>query len=480
MGEQVIRVLLVEDDDGIRMAMQRELLAMGFRLEVAPSAEHAQKRVKEADFDVILLDLHLPGIDGISFFRQLREISSDPPQVIILSGETRFDLAVEALRLGAFDYIVKPPNLDILNHQVRQAAADRLLRQELARLKLLLEHRTRAHQPIGQSPAFERMLNMAKMAAPTDVPVLLLGETGSGKEVMANYVHEISHRREGPFVPINCAAIPDTLMESELFGYERGAFSGANKQKAGYFEMAEGGTLFLDEIGEMDLSTQSKLLRAVETGKYFRVGGTRSITSDVRIISATNRDLRAESENGRFRADLFYRLQGFDVHIPSLRERADDIPLLATYFLSSKGEAPRVAERAMEALQRYHWPGNVRELAHVLQKSRILAQGREIGVEHLPAEISSLAPPIAPPVMDAVPLAPVVPLGAPPLFSDEAVEAIDEMTEDNTRPSLEELERQYILKVLDEQEGHQGRTADILQISPRTLYRKLQQYRGEV
>lgn len=454
--DRPLSVLLVEDDPGIRKAVQKELTSRNFVTKAAGSAERAQEYIEKEEFDIVLLDLGLPGMDGLAFLKQINEEMS-PPQVIIMTGEARFEKAVQALRLGAYDYIVKPASPDVLDMRIRQAAQKRQLMKEVTRLQFLLAERCPVVSPVGKSPSYQKALTLAQMVAPTETPILLLSETGSGKEVMAQYIHRISLRRSGPFVAINCAAIPENLMESEFFGYEAGAFTGATKRRPGYFEMAEGGTIFLDEIGEMDLGFQSKLLRVVETGTFYRVGGTKPVKVDFRIISATNRDLLKEVNEGRFRADLYYRLQGFDVRIPPLRDRREDIPFLVEHFLGSrKGTPAQITPEVLECLSRAPWPGNIRELFNVLEKALIMAQGEPISLQHLPLEISNLTEnrPAAP---AAVPAAPVV---------------------DNSPPSetLADVEREYILRVLDFESGHQGRAAKTLGISPRTLYRKLKDY----
>ncbi len=456
--DRPISVLLVEDDPGLRKAVQKELLARNFGVKAAGSAERAQEYARKEEFDVILLDLGLPGMDGLGFLKQLSEELS-PPQVIIMTGEARFEKAVQALRLGAYDYIVKPADTDVLEVRVRQAAQKRRLMKEVVRLQFLLAERNPVVTPVGKSPAYQKALTLAQMVAPTETPILLLSETGSGKEVMAQYIHRISLRRDGPFVAINCAAIPENLMESEFFGYEAGAFTGATRRRPGYFEMAEGGTIFLDEIGEMDLGFQSKLLRVVETGTFFRVGGTKPVKVDFRIISATNRDLLKEVNEGRFRADLYYRLQGFDIRIPPLRERKEDIPFLVEHFLGSrKGPPAKITPEALECLTKVPWPGNIRELFNVLEKALIMAQGEPISVKHLPLEITQAAAPPPPPSPTPEPAPERAPEPDPPT------------------KSLAEVEKEYILRVLEHVGGHQGRAASVLGISPRTLYRKLKEY----
>ncbi len=453
--DRPIRVLLVEDDAGLRKAVQKELVGRNFVVKSAGSAERAQQYAGKEEFDVILLDLGLPGMDGLGFLKQLSEELS-PPQVIIMTGEARFEKAVQALRLGAYDYIVKPAETDVLEVRIRQAAQKRHLMREVTRLQFLLAERSPVVTPVGKSPAYQKALTLAQMVAPTETPILLLSETGSGKEVMAQYIHRISLRRDGPFVAINCAAIPENLMESEFFGYEAGAFTGATKRRPGYFEMAEGGTIFLDEIGEMDLGFQSKLLRVVETGTFYRVGGTKPVKVDFRIISATNRDLLKEVNEGRFRADLYYRLQGFDIRIPPLRERREDIPFLVEHFLGSRhGTSAKITPEALECLTKEPWPGNIRELFNVLEKALIMAQGEPVSLDHLPVEITQACAPVS----EQEPEQPPEPEPAPP----------------PTR-SLAEVEKEYILRVLEHEGGHQGRAASVLGISPRTLYRKLKEY----
>lgn len=461
--ERAIPVLVVEDDPGIRKALQKELASRNFTVSTAGSAERAQDLAQEEDFDVILLDLGLPGMDGLAFLKLLNSQLS-PPQVIIHTGDAVFEKAVQALRLGAYDYLVKPADPDLVDMRLRHAAQKRQLMREVTRLQFLLADKAPAVTPVGKSPSYQKALTLAQMVAPTETPILLLGETGSGKEVMANYIHRISLRQKGPFVAINCAAIPENLMESEFFGHEVGAFTGATKRRPGYFEMAEGGTIFLDEIGEMDLGFQSKLLRVAETGTFFRVGGTKPVKVDVRIVSATNRDLLKEVNEGRFRADLYYRLQGFDIRIPPMRERREDIPFLVEHFLASRRGSPaQISPEALDCLAQAPWPGNIRELFHVLEKALIMAQGEPISNKHLPVEISGLQSTTPPPLAVAFP-----PVALPGRTSTDEQPPLT--------ATLEEVERNHILRVLDSEEGHQGRAAQLLGISPRTLYRKLKEY----
>jgi len=457
-----VHVLMVEDDPSIRKAVSKDLASRDFIMTTAGSAERGQELVQDEEFDVALLDLALPGMDGLSFLKLIKEQLS-PPEVIIMTGEAKFEKAVQALRLGAYDYIVKPAAPDLLDMRIRQAAQKRQLMREVTKLQFLLADKEPVVSPVGKSPAYQKALTLAQMVAPTETPILLLGETGSGKEVLAHYIHRTSLRQKGPFVPINCAAIPDNLMETEFFGHEIGAFTGATRRRPGYFEMAEGGTIFLDEIGEMDLNFQSKLLRVVESGTFFRVGGSKPVKVDVRIISATNRDLLKEVNEGRFRADLYYRLQGFDGRIPPLRERREDIPFLVEHYLGSRRGGPaQITQEALDCLAQADWPGNIRELFHVLEKALIMAQGEPITPRHLPVEISGITPhPLISDAMEGEVQQSAISSGASP--------------EDLTLP-LEEVEKRHILRVLESVDGHQGRAAQILQISPRTLYRKLKTY----
>jgi len=436
-----ITLLVLEDDASFGGVLEEELRARGHEVERAETVAEARERVRRGSFDVALLDLQLPDGSGLDVLREVFA-ESLPLEVLILTGNAEVPTALEAMRLGAYDYVAKPPRLEELNVLVQKAAEKARLRRENAALRVRLRH----HEPMSGfvtgDPSTKEMLATLERAAGSPLPVLIEGETGTGKELLARALHEHSPRKAFPFVPINCAALPENLIESELFGHERGAFTGALDRKIGLFEVASRGTLFLDEIGELSLALQSRLLRVLETQEFFRVGGTRSVRVDVRVVSATNRDLRAEVEAGRFRQDLFYRLLGVALRVPPLRARRGDVALLARHFLDRGGSGRMLDAGALETLGAYDWPGNVRELEMVIGRAAVLSPGSVIRAEDLPLEVR--------------------PRAAPRVL--------------RTDLSLAEMEREYIQAVLEKNRGHRGRTAEALGIDPKTLYNKLQSW----
>ncbi len=408
----------------------------------------------------------MPGLDGLAVLRSLRE-EVGHPEVILLTGNATVETAVEAMKLGAYDFVTKPCRIEVLDALVRAAARKRGMRQENDRLKRREEHREPSPLAHGwNSRAMEPVLRLIDRLAPSDLPVLVLGESGVGKELVAREIHRRSRRAAGPFVDLNCAAIPDQLLESELFGNEKGAFTGAESARAGLFEAADGGTLFLDEVGELPSGLQVKLLRVLETMSFFRVGGRRKVTVNVRLVAATNRDLAAEAQSNRFRADLYYRINAGTIEVPPLRDRHEEIRTLAEAFL--RGVDPRLAlaDGVLEALQAYSWPGNVRELRNVIERATLLGREGMIRLEDLPREIveqrgERRATPAAPHEMPV----PWAASSLPPA-----------MSESWHASSLQEVERQRILEVLESCRWHRGRAAEILGISVRTLYRKIKAY----
>jgi two-component system, NtrC family, response regulator AtoC len=433
-----ISILILEDDPSFGGVVEEELRARGDDVTRISSVAAALDQLRDDSYDVVLLDLHLPDGSGLEV---LRVISAQalPVEALVLTGHAEVPTALEALRLGAYDYLAKPPRLDELQVLVEKASEKARLRRENAALRA----RIRQHEPVGgfvtADPTTRQLLETLDRAAASALPVLIQGETGTGKELLARALHEHSPRSAFPFVPLNCAALPETLIESELFGHERGAFTGAIDRKTGFFEVANRGTIFLDEIGELGLQLQSRLLRVLETQEFFRVGGTRPVRVDVRVVSATNREPKAEVEAGRFRGDLFYRLNGVSLRVPPLRERRGDIPLLARHFLDRTGEGRMLSPAATEALAAYDWPGNVRELEMVIGRAAVLVQGPVIDAPDLPLEVR--------------------PRAAPRVMRGDL--------------TLAEMEREYILTVLERNRGHRGRTAEALGIDPKTLYNKL-------
>jgi two-component system response regulator AtoC len=436
-----IAVLVVEDDPAFGSVLEEELRAKGHAVERTDSVAEACERLLEDTYDVALLDLQLPDGSGLDV---LRRVSAEGVAVeaLVLTGHAEVPTALEAMRLGAYDYLSKPPRLDELQVLVAKAAEKARLRRENVALRVRLRRHESARGFVTDDPATKQVLATLARAAPSPLPVLIQGETGTGKELLARALHEQGPRAGFPFVPLTCAARPENLIESELFGHERGAFTGAIERKTGLFEVATRGTVFLDEIGELSLPLQSRLLRVLETQEFFRVGGTRPVRVDVRVVSATNRDLRAEVEVGRFREDLFYRLNGVTLRVPPLRARRGDIALLARHFLDRGGSGRLLDDSAVGALRAYDWPGNVRELEMVVGRAALLAPDPTIRGEDLPLEIR--------------------PRAAPRVL--------------RTDLSLADMEKEYVLAALERNKGHRGRTAEALDIDPKTLYNKLRSW----
>jgi DNA-binding NtrC family response regulator len=383
-------ILIVDDEPAARYGLRRALEAK-YRIAEADSAESAREALPREQPDLVLLDMVLPGQNGISFLRWMREQGSEVP-VLMVSALDTAKTAVEALQVGATDYLVKGFELEELRQRVGNLLKLATLERENGDLRRRLTTEGQFGQMIGRTAEMRRAFEMADRVASADSTVLILGESGTGKDLLAQEIHARSPRSAKPFVAVNCAALPETLIESELFGYERGAFTGAAQQKKGKFELASGGTLFLDEIGDMNPTTQAKVLRALENRTIERLGGTQSIPVDVRVISATHRNLAAEIRAGKFREDLFYRLRVVTVELPSLRAHKEDISVLAETFMQMHGlrlgRTARLSREAVAALERYDWPGNVRELKNALERSLVLCRGEEIGVDDLPEEVA--------------------------------------------------------------------------------------------
>ncbi|CDM64504.1 sigma-54-dependent transcriptional regulator [Pyrinomonas methylaliphatogenes] len=453
---QRAKLLVVEDEANLRLVLQKELERMGHEVHTAADGEAALRALEEESFDVLLCDINMPRMNGMELLRRVRE-RANPPEVIMLTGYATVETAVEAMKLGAYDYLTKPYRIVELDALVRQAAEKRHLRVDNQRLRAQLARQAEPWPIIYVSAAMRECLRLVERVAQSDVSVLITGESGTGKELIAHEIHRLSARREGAFVDLNCAALPSELIESELFGYEAGAFSGAKGRKLGLFELADGGTLFLDEVAELPPSLQSKLLRAIETRSFYRVGGVRKVHVDVRVIAATNRDLNALVGDGGFRPDLLYRINGFQINLPPLRERPEDIVPIARHLLKQLGGSnpPELTDEALIALQRYHWPGNVRQLRNCLERAVILANEGRITVNELPPEV----------------------VGSPP-------SGVASVSPSNSQPPprpvtapLHEVERQQILAALEQTGWHRGKAAELLGISPSTLYRRLRDYK---
>lgn len=367
-------ILIIDDERAIRKTLGEILSYEGYKIEEASDGEEGLKKFRERAWDVVLCDIKMPKLDGIEFLEKAREANPDIP-IIMISGHGTIETAVEAVKKGAFDYISKPPDLNRLLITLRNATEKTSLVTET---KVLKRKVSKVQEMIGESPAIQRIKDTIEKVAPTEARVLVTGENGVGKELVARWLHEKSNRAGGPLVEVNCAAIPGELIESELFGHEKGSFTSAIKQRIGKFEQASGGTLFLDEIGDMSLSAQAKVLRALQEGKITRVGGDKEISVDVRVVAATNKDLLKEVEEKNFRLDLYHRLSVILIHVPSLNERREDIPLLVDKFLENicadYGIAKKEIEKdAMEALKLYNWTGNIRELRNVVERLVILS-----------------------------------------------------------------------------------------------------------
>ncbi|MBI1961885.1 MAG: sigma-54-dependent Fis family transcriptional regulator, partial [Candidatus Rokubacteria bacterium] len=376
---RALRVLVADDERNLRELMVRELARKGHEVDGVADGAAALERMRETAYDVAVLDMKMPKKEGIEVLRELQEFS-EPPQVIVMTGFQEVSTAVEAMKLGAYDYLTKPTKIEELDIVIRKAAE----KGQLVRDNVALRAHAPGAEPFGgiltRSAKMQEVLRIVERVAPTDSAVLILGESGTGKELVARAIHERSPRAARAFVPIHCGALPREVFESELFGHEKGAFTGAVGVKPGLVELADGGTLFLDEIGEMAPDSQVKLLRALETGTFFRVGGTRPRRVDVRLVAATNRDLADAMRQGEFRQDLYYRINTITVQLPPLRERREDIALLAQHFLEQKAlyGTKRLSPAALAALVAFDWPGYVRELLHAVERAVILAKGEEI------------------------------------------------------------------------------------------------------
>jgi DNA-binding NtrC family response regulator len=436
-----IRVLVADDEKNLRELLVRELGRKGHAVAGVADGRAALERLREESPEVLLLDMKMPTMEGIDVLRELQGFP-DAPQVIVMTGFQDVTTAVEAMKLGAYDYLTKPARIEELDILIRKAAEKgRLVRQNVVMRGQLEEP---GYQGIiTGSPRMEEVLHLIDRVAPTDSSVLVLGESGTGKELVARAIHDRSARAQQAFVPIHCGALAREVLESELFGHEKGAFTGAVATKAGLIELADGGTLFLDEIGEMEPESQVKLLRVLESYAFFRVGGTRRRTVDTRLVAATNRDLAEAIKTGEFRQDLFYRINTITITLPPLRERPDDIRRLAEHFLEQNATygRKRLSDSAMDCLERYTWPGNVRELQHAVQRAVILSQTDVLQPGDLPEEIRGGRPSAA-----------------------------------SAGGSLEDMERQHIISTLRSVGGHRAKAATVLRIDPKTLYRKIQAY----
>jgi len=443
------RVLVVDDEKVIRDSFSRVLLKEGYAVEAVESGRLALERVAEESFDIALLDLKMPGLDGMETLRELKE--KDPDVVpIMITGYPTIESAVAAVKLGAYDYLTKPCSPQELRIIVARAAERRKLIFENEQLRRRLEARGVSELIIGQSKVMQRIMEIIYKVAPTESTVLITGESGTGKELVAQTIHQLSPRKEKEFVPVDCNALVESLLESELFGHVKGSFTGAVSTKHGLFELANGGTFFFDEVGNLTSNTQAKLLRVIQEREVKPVGGNQRIRVDVRIIAATNQNLMEAIGKKTFREDLFYRLSVVPIHLPPLRERKEDLPLLVQYFIQRYNRKRRkpiegISPAAMELLMKHHWPGNVRELENTIERAMILEE-REM----------------------------ITPKSLPWLFLTEPTEESTPLLKELM--SLEDMEKEHISRVLKETGGHKSRAAKILGIDRKTLYQKVQKY----
>ncbi|MFO0925974.1 MAG: sigma-54 dependent transcriptional regulator [Gemmataceae bacterium] len=456
---RALRVLFVDDETSLREFMKSELPRLGHEVTVCPDGRTAVKTLEKTTFDAAILDLRMPGMSGLEVLEVLKKVSPDT-EAVVMTGHASIETATMAMRLGAADYITKPCKLADIEAVLTRAAD----RRDLKHKNLALESRVqKAEGPsimVGAAPAMQEVNRFLAMVAPTDATVLILGETGCGKELAARTLWQLSRRATMPFIPVNCGALAEHLVESELFGHRRGAFTSADKDHKGIFEVANGGTVFLDEVGELPKNVQVKLLRFLESKEVRRVGDSQPFRSDVRVLCATNRDLRQMIQDDQFREDLYFRINTFEVRLPPLRERRPDITHLAVHLLARAAQrpveavAPLLSPEVMKVLQEHDWPGNVRELANVMEHAFILAGGRRITPEHLPHLVRRVVGTVRGPALMAAPV-------------------------DQTPRTLEEIEIEHLLRVLEKHGGNKTSAAAELGISLKTMYNKLNRLNAE-
>jgi DNA-binding NtrC family response regulator len=436
------RILVVDDEAAIRESLKDWLMEDGYEVGLAVNGLEAVSIVEEQNWDIILLDLKMPEMDGIEAMEKIKAVSPDS-EIIMMTAFATIDTAVKAIKMGAFDYLVKPFDPDEIELQIKKIVSHNELIMENILLRQQLEEKSQYDEIIGKSDAMQEVFDLISRVAPTDSTILVSGESGTGKELVAQAIHGNSKRCYLPFIAVNCGALPETLLESELFGYEKGAFTGAEHTKKGRFEMADNGTLFLDEIGDISLKTQVDLLRVLQNKEFRRVGGHDLIDMDARIITATNRDLQKAIKDKRFREDLYYRLNVISIHLPPLRDRKEDIQLLAKAFVKKfcieiNIERKKIAPSAIKLLETYNWPGNVRELENVIERALVIGRSNEITIEDLP-------------------------------FSQNAPAA-------SLPKALKQMEKVHIENILKENNWNISRTARDLSIDRQTLYNKIEKY----
>ena len=438
-----IGILIVDDEKVVRESLFNWFRDEGYLVDMAAEGMEALRKLHEKSFDIVILDIKMPGMDGMELQKRLREIDQNIV-IIIMTAYASVDTAVQALKAGAFDYVTKPIDPDDLSHLIRNAIEKRQLVRENLRLKEEIQTLAAMDQIVGESAAMQKVFKLVQTVADTDTTVMIRGESGTGKELVARAIHINSKRRYFPIIPINCGALPDPLVESELFGHERGAFTGAQFRRKGKLELAHGGTVFLDEIGDIGPKTQMDLLRVIETKQFSRLGGNATISADFRLLSATNRDMEAAVKAGTFREDLYYRLNVFTIALPALRERVEDLPPLVNFFIRKFATAMNkpftgIEPGTIELLQKYPWPGNVRELQNAVERAMVIGSPPLIRSEDFPLGIASANP-------------------------DPAPYALDDM------------EKQHIARMLDQCGGNVSQAAQLLQIDRATLYNKIKKY----
>lgn len=456
-------VLLIDDDSGIRKMLSRELARRDLVVDTAGSGQEGLELLDRQGYDVVVCDVQMKGLKGLEVLSKIKEREPDTTEVIMLTGHGTIETAIDAIKGGAYHYLTKPVKVAELAALVRNAmerAALRrdnvLLRREVASRRMPLAKQ----QPLvlGESQAWKQVWKVVQKIGPTESTVLILGKSGTGKEVVAREIHRLSQRSNRPFVAVNCASVSASLLESELFGHEAGAFTSAQKRRRGLFELAHGGVLFLDEIAETSVEFQANLLRVIETGEYRRVGGDVALTADVRLITATNRNLKTEMEKGTFREDLYHRINVLSIELPELKERYGDVEILAKHFLTEMGDKQQLSDEALTLLARYPWPGNVRELRNVIERMSILAENDVLSPEDIPADVREGA---------ELNLTPAGGVAAPNLGENESP------------PPLSVVERLHIEEVLRFTGGNKARAARILGITAATLYNKLKVYKAQ-
>ncbi len=439
--EKKISILVVDDEESVRDSLSSWFVEDGYRVQVAENAKQALAILESANFDIILTDLKMPGMDGLEMLRRIKLLNKDSI-IIVMTAFASVDTAVRALKDGAFDYVTKPFDPDDLSHLIRNASKQISLAHENETLKKRVDSLESVEDLIGKSESIKKVLKEVESVAPTNSSVIITGESGTGKELVAKAIHANSLRKFYPLVSVHCGALTESLLESELFGHEKGAFTGALYNRKGRFEMADSGTIFLDEIATISTKMQIELLRVLETKSFMRVGGNKEITSDFRVICATNRDLKSMVEKGTFREDLYYRLNVMNIHVPPLRERTEDIPLLVDYFIakyctSMNKQLLSIEPAALKRIMEYQFPGNIRELENMIERAIVVGNGKKIQLKDLP-------------------------------FGKDVI--------DSTMESLDDFERTFILQILNKYSWNISRTAAALKVDRVTLYHKIKKY----